>query len=184
MDQDGLTDYALLNCDTGRCSGADPNDEFFTVLINLHTNELFFQDYLNYFPQSFLDTRLLNTNAMILPVYWSSLDFHGASPAFDYYVVSFTRYGFADVSDVHTFNPLAPGVDTTGGFTGIPTWEDLPGDVLPVEYNSFNFDANQSLGVLLIHHHNGQPFRTEVITIEDTTQPVFTNRIYIPVVAR
>jgi superfamily II DNA helicase RecQ len=43
-------------------------------------------------------------------------------------------------------------------------YSDLPGTNIPVQYNTKNFGANGSLGVLLLHRHNADGQRSDVVT--------------------
>jgi hypothetical protein len=42
-------------------------------------------------------------------------------------------------------------------------YNDLPATTIPVQYNAKNFGSNGSLGVLLMHMHNGDGQRSDVV---------------------
>jgi hypothetical protein len=175
VDQDSVEDYALFNWNTGSASGGNPTDVFVSYLVDLNTGDLFGEDYLNYWPSSYYDTVLFNTNVMVMGVYAADLGLTDADGAFDYYVVSFNREasGNVDVSALMTYDVTQPAVDTSGGQPGIPMVFDLPGSSIQVSYDT----TSPVPPILLLHHHNTTGNRAEI------AQNLQYN-IYLPVIRR
>jgi subtilisin family serine protease len=87
---------------------------------------------------------------------------------FQYQVVTFDRLGDElDETPVLSYDLANPGLEvensaqlsgvqvTPSGTTLEPFYyNDVPGNFIPVNYNGTNFQANGSLGVLLLHMHN------------------------------
>jgi hypothetical protein len=64
---------------------------------------------------------------------------------------------------VHTYDPTQPGLDAAGGPDSVPIWPACNGCSVPVRFNALSFGSHQSLGVLLLHHHNTTGNRAEVV---------------------
>jgi subtilisin family serine protease len=178
-DQNGAFDYILFNWDLGSATGGPPSDVLVTVLYHLSSGLVFLQDYVNYFAPGSFDTVLFNTNAMILPLYLGDLNL-GGSPTFNYLVRSYERGLPIDVSQVHSYDPSAPGLEFQAGVAGMPAYLDLPGFGVPVGYDRARFEAQQALGVLLVHHHNALGGHAEVVRIAAASDL----RLYLPVIRR
>ena len=67
-----------------------------------------------------------------------------------------------DQTGRYYYNWAAPGLSFSGNFLD----DDLNGAALPVSWNNANIQTNGSLGALLLHHHNGQGKRAEVVLID------------------
>ncbi len=165
--RDGTPDYVLYNNQTG---GSTPNDVFASRLIRLSTGAGSYQQYLNGIPASTFDTNVFNTNGMLLGVSAASLGLSAANPRFDYWIESYSREYMdqtvtADTSAVHTYSAGAPGLDFTGGLLGSSAWLDLPGTVITTRFNLTSYVDNGSQGALLLHAHNGNGAREEVLTV-------------------
>ncbi len=174
---DGTPDYALYN--GVYFAGADPTDIYYTTLVNLTTYQAWYVDYLNGIPADLFDTAVFNTNVMILPVPASLLGLTASSPQFTYYVMAYSQeYGLADESDTHIYTAGMPGLDFSGGYAGVPIWSDLPGESIPVQFNATFYVANQSQGILLLHHHNGMAGRTEVLTVTPPSDIAVVNLLH------
>ncbi len=74
-------------------------------------------------------------------------------------------------SAVLSFDPAAPGLDFTGGITGLPTREDQNGASLPIAFDLTAHAANSGLGILLLHHHNRTGARWEAIGLRSGALP-------------
>jgi subtilisin family serine protease len=175
VDQDGEYDYQIFNMNYGWATGSDPTDDNYTIMVNLHTGDGYFQSDLDGMPlNSNYDTALFNSSVMVLPVYFSTTatPYSVVDPdlKFNYYVESYVMeddFGEAvDSSGVYTYDINAMGIDTSGGYAGSPIWKDLPGYTVDFSYDIQNgVDAKQ---VLLLHHHNTNGSKAEVVTIIDT----------------
>lgn len=189
--RDGTDDFVLFNWDWSSANnGVDPNDVFITLLKDLNTGELFLEDFLNGVPANALNTAPFNTNVMVLPVYAADLGLTNANSAFNYYVVSFSRdasgpedsvtgffEGVVDVSRKGTYNAGDPGLDFTGGVTGVPAYSDLPGEAIPVGYDLPAYVAANSQGVLLLHSHNAVGSHDEVVAVT-------VSKNYLPIIMK
>jgi subtilisin family serine protease len=174
--RDGTDDFVLFNSNGGWMTGNDQNDLLLTFLLNLETNDLLVQNYINSFSPSDYDTAVFNTNVLVLPVYAADLGLTAASSRFNYRVESFgldattneptvggAISGRVDQTGTLTYDAANPGIDTSGGFAGAPTYDDLPGGEIPLAYNRAAFEASRSQGVLLLHHMNRRGERAEVL---------------------
>lgn len=164
---DGNADYALYN--TFYPNGNSPSDIFLSRLYNLNTGAAAYVNYINGFSGS-VDTGIFNSSLMILPVPASALGLTAASPNFTYWIKAYNRELLeqsvtSDVSGVHQYTAAKPGLDFSGGYPGMPVWEDLPGKSIPVRFDAAAYKANNSLGVLLLHHHNGLTSGAEIIPV-------------------
>jgi 2',3'-cyclic-nucleotide 2'-phosphodiesterase (5'-nucleotidase family)/subtilisin family serine protease len=174
---DGSPDYALFNGFLP--AGADPTDVYYTTLVNLTTGQAWYVDYLNGIPADVFDTAAFNTNVMVLPVPASLLGLTAGSPQFTYYVEAYSQeYGLSDESDTLIYTAGMPGLDFSGGYLGVPAWSDLPGGSIPLRFNATFYAANQSQGILLLHHHNGMVGRTEVLTVTPPTDIAVVNFLH------
>ena len=162
-DLDGVDDYVLFN--TAARDGADLTDVFISQLVNLATDDLTDEGYINAIPASTLDTVLFNTNVMVLPVPASSLGLTTGSSRFRYQVVGFwpEQSIQIDTSPYISYDAAKPGVAFSGGISGTPAFFDVPNSAIAVSYNRNNQLANASQGVLLLHHHNLAGAHAEVV---------------------
>jgi subtilisin family serine protease len=176
--RDGVDDYVLFNNNAGWMTNQDQNDIMLTFLLNLNTNDLSAEDYLNGVPPDQRDTAVFNNNVVLLPVAAADLGLTAANARFNYRVVSYSLdatgnelsvggaiAGKVDESKVLTYDAAHPGLDTTGGAAGAPMYEDLPGKQIHVGYNPSAFFTSRSLGVLLFHHHNRSGQRVQVVSV-------------------
>ena len=113
------------------------------------------------------DTRLLNSDAMVLSIRAADLGLAMGASAFDYKVDLVDRWAdlTMDTTAVHTFDPARPGLALTGEHLSPMYWDDLDGASIPVSYDREAYLANGSEGLLLIHHHNASGNRAEVVGI-------------------
>jgi len=176
IDRDGDPDFVLYNGVLAASTGS-----YVTILVNLHTGSTRSQDLINGVPDAFLDTAAHNNSVMVMPVYASDLGIVPGDSRFEYFVASGPRETspfYSDFSPVMTYDPGNPGLDFNDGATGVPIWTDRPGDTIPVAYpNVVAYNANGSLGVLLLHLHNGFANREEIVDVNVPT-------LHLPLVVR
>jgi subtilisin family serine protease len=177
--RDGDADYVLWNSNTGTSS--QPTDVFVTKLYNLADDTLTTEDYVNGVSGSY-DTAIFNNSVMVLPVFAQSLGLTSTNNSrFDYWVVTFNRDlngNQVDTSPALTYDAGNPGLDFTDGVTGVPVWQDTPGQTVPVVFGKLaTYLANESKGVLLLHHHNATGNHAEVVTVN-------VRQIYLPLILR
>jgi hypothetical protein len=130
------------------------------------------------------DVNTFNNSAVHIPV-----DFIVGTGAtsFQYMVQTFDRNGSEiDETPWLYFDVAAPGINTlpaTGSAQTIPssgtlfepfTFVDAPTTAITVNYNGTNFQTNSSLGVLLLHRHNGDGNRADVVLLKAPTISSFS----------
>ncbi|HNX49054.1 MAG TPA: S8 family serine peptidase [Thermoanaerobaculaceae bacterium] len=120
------------------------------------------------------DTGLLDTNVMVIPVPASLAGLSDTSGRFNYKIVAYTLDddGQVDVTATHTFDLTKPGLVFGGiGYLGSaaaqPLYEDLPGRTIEAQADATALTLHQSQGIVLIHHHNLQGQRAQVLALGD-----------------
>lgn len=189
-DRDGQDDIVLFNSNLGFQSGQDQNDVLLTFVYNFATDDFFFADYINGVPPSNLDTAVFNNNVIVLPVAAADLGLTSDSSRFNYRIETFSldatssEPGFGgaisgqiDQSEILTYDAAKPGVDASGGYTGVPAYNDLPSAEIDLKLSPVDFVHNRSKGVLLLHHHNRSGQRAQVITTP-------ASRAFLPITRR
>jgi len=56
-----------------------------------------------------------------------------------------------------------PGLNVAGGHVEPFLYNDLPATSIPVQFDAKNFKSNGTLGVWLVHRHNGDGLRSDVV---------------------
>jgi hypothetical protein len=191
---DGVFDFAVYLAD----NGTGQENVYVPVVVKLHAGTAatsgFFTNGLN---ASVADTNAYNNSGVTIPVSASSLVGTGY-PAlataghtfFQYQVVTFDRNGNeVDETPVLSYDLANPGleVENSGAVAGVQTvfssasafvenfmYKDLPTNFIPVNYNGTNFQANGSVGVMLLHMHNGAGNRTDVVAFSKPTVTGFS----------
>src|SRR5215211_870663 len=104
---------------------------------------------------------------MVIPVTASALGLTTANAKFNYRITTTSRGfgGTIDTVTTRTYDAANPGFDLTGGFSGLPLYADINGGSVPVNYNKANFQANGSLGLLLLHHNNATGAHDQVLNV-------------------
>ncbi len=75
---------------------------------------------------------------------------------------------FQSIAGPFNYNSGAQGITTTGGAGGSPVlFPDIDGATLPVSFNQANLRANGSSGLLLLHHHNVNGMRAQVVQFDN-----------------
>jgi subtilisin family serine protease len=176
-DQDGTFDFQVFL--TSIPNGTSHSNEYVPVVVNLHTNtatQVPFPYETNLLDPVFnpngsvggKDTNAFNSSAVLVPVPANMLILQarfGAPTKFNYVVVTFDRNGNqVDQTPLLTYDARHPGFIVQGGQTEPFYYSDLPGGTIPVQYNSKNFQSNGSLGVWLVHRHNADGQRSDVVT--------------------
>jgi len=142
-------------------ANANPVDVWLTAIAKLPSTSGPIQGFLNVF-NSGLNTGLFNNNQLIVPIAASSLGMTAPNTRFNYTVQTASRFwGTVDTVGPFTFDYANPGIDFTGGVPGLPLYNDLPGNTIAAGFDQAAFDANHSLGALLLHHFNAGPDRAQ-----------------------
>ncbi len=166
VDRDSVYDFVLYNTDLGTATGADPSDEFVTVLYNLKTRTgTIVEDIFGLPTDNGINTAIYNSNLIVMPVPAARLGLTPAQPSFNYYVESYNNNELVDESAIYPFSAVRAGLDFSGGYPGLPIWYDLNGSPLTVNFSEAAYDADQGKGVLLFHHTNGLGNQVEIVTV-------------------
>ena len=175
-DRNGTDDFQVINT-----AFSDAAGNLFDVFVSARraapfTGALALDSFLNNVAPSGLDTVPYNTNMMIIPVNASVLGLTTANAKFNYRITTTSRGfgGLIDTMTARTYDAANPGFDLTGGVTGVPLYADLNGGSIPVNYNKANYLANNSQGVLLLHHHNAFGGHDQILSAQDPTATTVT----------
>ncbi len=158
VDEDGVSDYVLFNVNQGFFTGVT-DDVMLSAYCSLLAGWCDAWYYMNMFSGA-TNTNAFNNNVMTLPVPFTEIGLvDGVNTDFNFYVVSWSREGAGavDITDVMSFdvaNQSFTAVDPV--YTGEPVWYDIPGlyPTFNIGYDKAAIAANQSKGLLLLHHHN------------------------------
>jgi subtilisin family serine protease len=163
VNNDNQPDFMLYNGNTGTSSS--PTDSFVAKLVDLNSSSVIAFYPLNYFLADEVPTAQLNNNVIVLPVDATTLGLQPNVPL-KYQVYSFSSYVSNQIDHLgtYTFNWDKPGLDATGGYSGLPIWVDTV-QGLDVIYNSANYTANNDQGLLLLHHFNTAGQRDQVLPV-------------------
>jgi subtilisin family serine protease len=179
-DGDGTFDFQVFL--TSIPNGTAHSNEYVPVVVDLHrgtATQVPFPYETNLLDPVFnpdgsvggKDTNAFNNSAVLVPVPANMLLAATAKPgnpaptAINYVVVTFDRNGNeVDETPLMHYDAVRPGFNVQGGHTEPFYYNDLPGTTIPVQYNSKNFGTNGSLGVLLLHRHNADGQRSDVVT--------------------
>jgi hypothetical protein len=156
VNQDGTDDYVVFNYSERLFTGTT-DDVMFTVYCNLHTS-LCNADYYTNSYDGRTNTNIFNNNIMLLPVGLTSIGLvDGVNTDFNFYVVSYSREapGAVDKSSIMSYDVAHQSFTAVDSVTtGIPMWIDNPAISPTISYDKAAIAANNSLGLLLLHHHN------------------------------
>jgi uncharacterized repeat protein (TIGR01451 family) len=172
----GTFDKILFNSNPGEMSGQLFNDgglgqdTFLTAFLDLNSNQVTTEDFVNLLPANVVDSRLMVNRVMVLAASPKDLGLTGT--AFRWKVISCPGF-FPLCTQQINFNydaiagPLrwdygSPGLDFGGNFLAF----DLNGATLPVNIDLGNFTNNGSLGALLLHTHNIDGAQAQVLPLE------------------
>ncbi len=186
--QDGSYDRVIFNSTPSIfVSGASFNDDFERMVANASAGTccsiLGLGSPVNLVAPNVIDSALHLNNVMILGATPSLMGFTSTTDTdFWYKIVTCPGTGnyrcamtgapgdrcspapgtYYDMTPRYYYNWGAQGLNFGGNFLD----EDLNGNTLPVSWNTANMTTNGSLGALLLHHHNGQGKRAEVVPLD------------------
>jgi subtilisin family serine protease len=160
--KDGTPDYYLYNSniDTG-----DPNDVFLSRLVKVSDNTTLDEYPLNFLDSSQADTQPFNTNVIVLAVDAADLGLTDNASSFSYQVFTDSDVDWPSVQDstaMLTYDVKKPGIAFGSTPIAGPMYADLPGS-LPFTLDRGAYLANRSHGILLLHHHNLDGARVDVL---------------------
>lgn len=104
-----------------------------------------------------------NTNVMVLPARLQDLGVTAATGRFNYRIIAFARSTSGGSVDLFTgsYDPFNRGLTIVN--TGVPMFLDNPATTLSIGYNTANYNANASQGLLLLHHYNADGAREQIV---------------------
>lgn len=180
---DGNWDLILFNTNPGILStifgvNASAQDSFLTAVFVRTRSSVVFgpPNYVNRLNAGAVDSRMMDNQVMFLVADRTRLKINAATGAFRYEVrtcpgtsplcLVLNGFRYDEAAGPYSWNYLAAnqGLDFGGG----NLFSDLNGASLPVSWNTANLTANGSLGALLLHHHNREGERAEVVLLEGT----------------
>lgn len=175
-DRNGTDDFQVINT-----APADGNGNLFDVFVSARRvlvplGPLTLDSFLNNVASTSLETVPYNTNMMVIPVTASALGLTTENAKFNYRITTTSRGfgGIIDTLSTRTYDAANPGFDLTGGFAGLALYADVNGGTIPVNYNKANFEANGSLGLLLLHHHNTLDAHDQILSVQEPTATTVT----------
>lgn len=182
--EDGTWDRIVFNSNPGTIatslykSSTSAQDVFINGVATVATKEYAFGGrglYTNADP-ALIDNAIMRNNTIVLAASPAQLGLAAGDTSFHYKVltcpgnspVCVLNGGSAIDSEAGPFrwDYAKWGLD----FGGRKLTPALPGSSLPVSWNMPNFRTNGSLGMLLLHHHNAEGTRAEVVAIDEITQ--------------
>lgn len=190
VDEDDSYDYTVFNFESGYLGGLDFTD---TVLAWTAAGGSWLMDggspftayYANDWDAATIDTYIMNTNVIVLPVSAADLDLDPTNTSFQFDIYSLKN--FYDVDWIPTVDPFWFTYDITtpvysftdltglagGPYPYIPMWSDLDGSFIPVDYDVTAFgEEGPYPPILLLHHHNaGTENRAELVEVAQYVPP-------------
>jgi uncharacterized repeat protein (TIGR01451 family) len=194
---DGTFDLVLFNTNPGTLAtifgvSASAQDSFLTAVYVPSRGSVVFgpPNYVNRLSAGVVDSRVMDNQVMFLAADRTRLKINAATGAFRYAVrtcpgssplcLALNGFRYDEAAGPYSWNYLAAnqGLDFGGG----NLFFDLNGASLPVSWNTANLTANGSLGALLLHHHNEEGQRAEVVLLEGTASAdlALTKSVDIP----
>jgi len=185
-DMNGFFDSAIFLTTTGGTNTYVPEIVFFdnTAAMNVVGASLLTSVRTDNLDASVADTNAFNNSGVVIPLkalnHLHLIGGTGTGPTkFNYLVATFDRMGnLVDQTPLLTYDLAKPGLEvensgSVAGVTKTPSggaftepffYNDLSTNSIPVNFNVTNFQNNGSLGVLLLHMHNGDKARSDVVT--------------------
>jgi subtilisin family serine protease len=191
---DGTADFAIFLTN----NGTGQENVFLPAVAKLHAGTAVSSGrFTNGLAANVADTNAYNNSCVTMEVDASTfVDAANGYPAlatpghtrFNYQVVTFDRNGNeVDETPVLTYDLAAPGMEVENSAIVAQTvfsssndhvenfwYKDLPSNFVPVNYNGTNFKANFSKGVMLMHMHNGDGNRVDVVAFRKPTISSFS----------
>jgi subtilisin family serine protease len=170
-DRDGTDDYLLFNWNDGEFGGGKPSDVYISAVMDLETEFTLWGDYINGFPadspggggSTAYDTYPMNSNVMAIPIPARMIGLSDGASRFNYRVETYNLLTgeTLDTTPTLTYDAAAPGLDFE-----FFAYFALDGNTITVDFDHAQLDANNCLGVLLLHHHNVEGNRAQAIPMQ------------------
>ena len=193
---DGIFDYAVFLTQVGQFFGvAGAENVFIDEIVDLSSGAPVDFWFTNGLDSATADTNIYNNSGIVIQVAAQDIGLIAGAGGtgntlFQYQVVTFDRNGSeVDETPVRTYDVANPGLDVSNSsaVAGVTTvsegggpflepffYQDLPSNSIPVNYNGTNFRNNGSLGVMLLHMHNGDGARSDVVAFRKPTVTSFS----------
>ncbi len=170
-------EFSLVNTsakDVARVT-CNADDVFVTALYRANGTLVGFE-YTNLVPAT-IDTAIYNSDVLVLPVAATKLGLSTNNSSISYRVVTeILGQAVIDRSETHSFDVANPGLDFNTSVVG-SLQADLAGSSIALRFNRQPYINDHAIGLLLLHHHNQNGSRAEVINIAYTNRP-----LYLPLV--
>lgn len=122
-------------------------------------------DFTNVFAAN-VNTAPFDNDVVVMPILVSQLGLPTGATRFNYRVQGLSRFWpQIDETGWMTYDVGSPGISFSGGLAGAPMFPDLNNSGISVSLNRATYNANGSLGALLLHHFNEQGSRAEVLRV-------------------
>jgi hypothetical protein len=173
---DGTFDFGIFLGSVA--NGTANSNAYFPVLVNLNTGDASIPGFrTNLLSPATADTNSFNNSAVLISMPAAALgDPDNGLPALGsaggptvvgYLVATFDRNGNeVDESPFLTYDLANPGFDLEGGNFEPFYYPDVP-STIHVGFNGNNFQSNGSMGVWLVHMHNGSGQHSDVVPFRD-----------------
>ena len=171
----GTFDKVLFDSNPATMSGlfggaGGAQDSFITAVVDLASGNVNTEQFVNLLPANVVDTRLFNNNVRILAVSPEELGLAGTAfryrietcPGFLLLCSQLSGFRYDGADGPFTWDYANQGLDFGGNFLAF----DLDGAALPVNFSVPNFNANHSLGALLLHTHNSGGTQAQVLPLD------------------
>ncbi len=165
VDNDGNFDYFVYL--GSAANGSATSNAYYPVVIDLVGGGGFLRFRTNGIDPGSLDTNAYSNNVVTFPI--RAGDIGLGAGTFSYEVVTFDRNNtLIDDTGLLTYDLAAPGLDGQGGNLDPFFYPDLATTVVPVAYNFTNIAANGSLGLMMVHMHNGAGAHADTVPFAQT----------------
>ena len=182
INNDGNFDFVIFLSSLQSSAATAHTNVYFPFLVNLGTGSASISFRTNLVSPAAADTNIFNNSAVLVSLPASALGdpahglpalgSAGGPTKFNYVVVTFDRNGNEVMqTPVMTYDLAHPGFDLSGGIQEPFYYFDLTGASIPVNYFGENFSSNGSLGVWLVHMHNGDGQRSDVVPFQNAHPP-------------
>lgn len=163
---DGGVTFNYLIYLSSAANGADPSNVYTPVIIDFNAGVAFSRFRTNGLSPATNDTNIYNNSLLTMPILATDIGLLGAGNVTQlvYDVATFDRANnqVDDTGPLH-YDLANPGIDAQGGNLDPFFYLDLPATTIPVTFNGANLLANNSIGMILAHMHNGTGVHTDSV---------------------